>query len=115
MVLPFKVTILNSGPNPLTETLVPSSFDLSVVTPTNLDKASAKLPSGNLPKSSAVSASTTPTLFLLISIASLRLDLIPVTTTSSTSSSDSLSCAKILKDTGKTNNNDNKYLFTFTP
>ena len=87
IVLPFKVTRLNSGPKPRTVTFVPSSLLLSVVTPTSLESASAKFPSGNLPKSSAVSASTTPTFFLLISIASFRLDLIPVTTTSSTSSS----------------------------
>ena len=83
--LPFKVTRLNSGPKPLTEIFVPSSLLLSVVTPTNLAKDSARFPSGNFPISSAEIASTTPTLFRLISIASLRLDLIPVVTTSSTS------------------------------
>ena len=112
--LPFKVTRLNSGPNPRTDTLVPSLLLLSVVTPTILASDSAKLPSGNLPISSAVIASTTPTFFLLISIASLRLCLIPVTTTSSTSSSESEDSCAYIKEVGANNSNDNKYFFTIT-
>ena len=74
-----------------------------MATPTILDKDSAKLPSGNLPISSAVIASTTPTFFLLISIAFFKLDLIPVTTTSSTAASSafsSSSCARRLLEKG---------------
>ena len=113
--LPFKVTRLNSGPRPRTATLDPSTFDLSIATPTILDKDSAKLPSGNLPISSAVIASTTPTFFLLISIAFFKLDLIPVTTTSSTAASSafsSSSCARRLVEKGNNTKSDNKYLFT---
>ena len=114
IVLPLRVTKLNSGPKPRTLTVVPSSLLLSVVTPTILDKASARFPSGNLPRSSAVIASTIPTFFLLISIASLRLDLIPVVTTSSISSS-TASCAYIDVVNGKSTISDNKYLFTVFP
>ena len=90
--LPLRVTKLNSGPRPLTVTEVLSPLSLLVVTPTNLDNASAIFLSANLPISSAVIASTTPTLSLLIEIASIKLDLIPVVTTSSTAeSSDSSS------------------------
>ena len=95
--LPFKVTKLNSGPSPLTVTDVLSPLSLLVVTPTSLDNASAIFRSANLPISSEVIASTTPTLLRLISIASIKLDLIPVVITSSTSalstSSDSVSSA----------------------
>ena len=84
---PLSVTRLNSGPKPRTATFEPSTFDLSIATPTSLDRDSAKFPSGNLPISSAVIASTTPTFLRLMSIASIRLDLMPVVTTSSTSSS----------------------------
>ena len=83
--LPFNVTRLNSGPKPLIVTDVLSPLSLLVVTPTSLDKASAIFLSANLPMSSAVIASTTPTFSLLIEIASIKLDLIPVVTTSSTS------------------------------
>ena len=89
--LPLSVTRLNSGPKPRTATLDPSTLDLSIATPTILESDSAKLPSGNLPISSAVIASTTPTFFLLMSIAFFKLDLIPVTTTSSTAASSSFS------------------------
>ena len=92
--LPFKVTKLNSGPNPRTATLSPSTLLLSIPTPTTLASDSAKFPSGNLPKSSAVIASTTPTLLLLIAIASFRLALMPTTTTSS-STSDSVGSSEI--------------------
>jgi len=85
------VTKFSSGPKPLTATLSPSTLLLSIPIPTTLANDSAKLLSGNLPKSSAVMASTTPTLFRLMSIALIKLFLIPVTTTSSTSSSASLS------------------------
>jgi hypothetical protein len=81
------VTKLSSGPKPRTATLSPSTLLLSIPIPTTLASDSAKLPSGNLPKSSAVIASTIPTLFLLIPIAVSKLLLIPVTTTSSTPSS----------------------------
>ena len=83
--LPFRVTKLNSGPKPLTVTEVLSPLSLLVVIPTNLDRASAIFLSANLPISSAVIASTTPTLSLLIEIASIKLDLMPVVITSSTS------------------------------
>ena len=91
--LPFRVTKLNSGPKPRTATLSPSTLLLSIPTPAILASDSAKFPSGNLPKSSAVIASITPTLLLLISMASFRLDLIPFTTTSSTSDSDASSAS----------------------
>jgi hypothetical protein len=60
---------------------------LSIAIPETLAKASAIFPSGNLPTSSAVIISVTPMLFLFISIASTKLDFMPVTTISSTSSS----------------------------
>ena len=64
--------------------------------------------------SSAVIASTTPTFFLLMSIAFFKLDLIPVTTTSSTAASSSFSfdyCATTVVS-GARSNSDNRYLFT---
>ena len=79
--LPFRVTKLNSGPRPLMVTDVLSPLSLLVVTPTSLDNASAIFLSANLPMSSAVIASTTPTFSLFIEIASIKLDLIPVVTT----------------------------------
>jgi hypothetical protein len=86
--LPFSVTKLNSGPKPLTIICWPSTLLLIMLTPDTLPSASAKFSSGNLPISSALNASDIPTLLLLISIASNRLFLIPVTTISSTSSSE---------------------------
>ena len=91
--LPFRVTRLNSGPNPLIVTDVLSPLSLLVVTPTSRDNASAIFLSANLPISSAVMASTTPTFSLLIDIASIKLDLIPVVTTSSTSAFSSSSAS----------------------
>ena len=88
-----------------------------MLTPATLARASARFSSGNLPISSALNASDTPTLLLLISIASRRLFLIPVTTISSTSSSElSASSSAETKAIGKSNSKDNKYLFTeFSP
>ena len=115
--LPLRVTKLNSGPNPLIVTDVLSPLSLLVVTPTSLDSASAIFLSANLPISSAVIASTTPTFSLLIDIASIKLDLIPVVTTSSTSalSASSASSAKVKVDKGNKTIKDNKYLFTDFP
>ena len=113
------MTRLNSGPRPLTVTDVLSPLSLLVVTPTNLDKASAMFLSANLPISSDVMASTTPTFSLLIAIASIKLDLIPVVTISSTSDCSSASSVSVSAETkivkGNNNNNDNKYLFTDFP
>ena len=84
--------------------------------PATLPKASAKFSSGNLPMSSALKASEIPTLLRLISIASKRLFLIPVTTISSTLSSVfSASSSAEIKAIGSNNSNDNKYLFTDFP
>ena len=115
--LPFKVTRLSSGPKPLTATPAPSRLLLSIPTPETLARDSAKLPSGNLPKSSAVIASITPTLFLLMSIALIKLLLIPVVTISSTSvfSASSASCEYNEVESGKSTINDNKYLYTDFP
>ena len=87
MVLPFRVTMLYSGPSPLTEIVLPSTLLLSIPIPGSLASDSAKFPSGNLPISSAVMISVTPTLFLLISSASISACFTPVTITSSTSTS----------------------------
>ena len=124
IVRPFKVTILYCAPIPLTETSLPSILLLSIAIPEIRANASAIFPSGNLPTSSAVIISVTPTLFLLISIASIRLLLIPVVTISSTSvvsptsevpSSASCATAKVESGNKIATIKVNKYLYIVVP
>ena len=86
---PFKVTKLNSGPNPRTAIVCPSTLLRSIAMPGTRAKDSAKLPSGNRPKSSAEIASITPVLLRLISIASSELFRMNETTISLITCSDS--------------------------
>ena len=80
---PLSVTKLKSAPNPRTVTRAPSPRSRSIATPVIRWSASAKFVSGKSPMSSAVIASTTPVASRFVSIARLRLERIPVTTTSS--------------------------------
>ena len=83
---PLSVTMLNCGPKPRAVTTAPSPLRRSMETPVIRCSASLRFVSGNLPMSSALIASTTPTASRLVSIEALRLPRRPVTTTSCSSS-----------------------------
>ena len=85
---PLSVTRLKPGPNPRAVTREPSPLTRSIETPVIRCRDSARFVSGNLPMSSALIASTTPTASRFISIEAFRLPRNPVTTTSSSSEPD---------------------------